>query len=316
MKLITTRIERGGVLEKDGYEDHYVYVGTHVGTHVDAPSHMVAGGITLDKIPLERFSGRGVYVKTRTNLTVDAVRELPIQEGDIVLFHTGMSNFYHQPDYYENYPAMTEELAHYLVEKKVKMVGVDMCSVDHELLFDKSRRRGIIAKALVKNENGGTTMTTGQSAQELIQRSKVYLEQATNLLQEALQLLSEPGGKPCIAPPVDPQDRPFFLLSWTYQDILDAGIPLPPWATMSFEETRKKTCEFEALFRKLKEQANKGQRPSIGNTEGYLGRAGIKTLPDLAWFLEYHEIMHWKVRDVGKGRLAFCKQILQEASMQ
>lgn len=127
-----TKIEPGGVLEKDGYEDHYVCAGTHVGTHVDAPSHMVAGGITLNQLPLERFSGRGVYVKAGKNLTLDAVIKVPIQKGDIVLFHTGMSDVYHQADYYENYPAITEELGHYLVEKKVKMVGVDMCSVDHE----------------------------------------------------------------------------------------------------------------------------------------------------------------------------------------
>lgn len=128
----TTKIEPAGVLENDGYEDHYVCIGTHVGTHVDAPSHMLAEGITLDKIPLERFSGRGVYVKAGKNLTIDTVRKLNIQEDDIVLFHTGMSDLYHEADYYKDYPAMSEELAQYLIEKRVKMVGVDMCSVDHE----------------------------------------------------------------------------------------------------------------------------------------------------------------------------------------
>lgn len=126
------KIESGGVLEKDGYEDHSICVGTHVGTHVDAPSHMVGGGANLDQILLERLSGKGVYVKTGRNFTLDSIQGVSIQEGDIVLFHTGMSELYHQPDYYENYPAIPEELARYLVEKKVKMVGVDMCSVDHE----------------------------------------------------------------------------------------------------------------------------------------------------------------------------------------
>lgn len=35
-----TKITTAGILEKDGYEDHYVCVGTHAGTHVDAPRHM------------------------------------------------------------------------------------------------------------------------------------------------------------------------------------------------------------------------------------------------------------------------------------
>lgn len=127
-----TKIEPGGIFGKDGYEDHYVCVGTHVGTHVDAPSHMVVRGATLDEIPLEKFSGRGVYIKAGRELNLEAVKEIEIQEGDIVLFHTGMGDKYGRSEYYDKYPAMTEELARYLIEKKVKMVGVDMCSVDRE----------------------------------------------------------------------------------------------------------------------------------------------------------------------------------------
>lgn len=129
---LATRIESAGIFEKDGYEDHYICMGTHVGTHVDAPSHMIAGGINLDQIPMERFFGRGVCIKAGRELNLEAAKGVNIQEDDIVLFHTGMSSRYHESEYYDNYPAMTEELAHYLVERRVKMVGVDMCSVDHE----------------------------------------------------------------------------------------------------------------------------------------------------------------------------------------
>lgn len=47
-----TKIQPAGILYKDGYEDHYVCVGTHVGTHVDAPRHMVKNGESLDQITL------------------------------------------------------------------------------------------------------------------------------------------------------------------------------------------------------------------------------------------------------------------------
>lgn len=128
-----TKIEPAGVLEKDGYEDHYVCIGTHAGTHVDAPRHMINSGESLDQIPLERFIGKGVYIKVNDKkFDIKEIKKVPIKEGDIVLFHTGMSNVYYQSEYYNNYPAITEEIANYLVEKKVKMVGVDMCSVDHE----------------------------------------------------------------------------------------------------------------------------------------------------------------------------------------
>ncbi len=43
-----------------------------------------------------------------------------------------MSDVYYKPEYYDNYPAISENIGNYLVKKKVKMVGVDMCSIDHE----------------------------------------------------------------------------------------------------------------------------------------------------------------------------------------
>lgn len=126
------KITTAGILEKDGYEDHYVCVGTHTGTHVDAPRHMVLGGKSLDEIPVEHFCGNGVYIKVDGKFSLKQIQQVSITEGDIVLFHTGMSDVYHQSVYYEKYPAMPEEVANFLVEKRVKMVGVDMCSPDHE----------------------------------------------------------------------------------------------------------------------------------------------------------------------------------------
>jgi kynurenine formamidase len=120
------------VLEKDGYEVHFVCLGTHVGTHIDAPSHMLARGKSLDQFPLEKFSGRGVYIKIEGNFDLEVVKKAQLAKDDIVLFDTGMSSMYYQPRYFHGYPPITEAMAGYLVECKVKMVGVDMCSVDYE----------------------------------------------------------------------------------------------------------------------------------------------------------------------------------------
>ncbi len=127
-----TKITAGGILDQDGYQDHFVCVGTHVGTHMDAPSHMVVGGKNLDQFPIEKFSGRGVYIKVGKEFDLDEIKRVPLEEGDIVLFYTGMSDSYYEPAYYETYPAMPDEVARYLVEKKIKIVGVDMCSPDYE----------------------------------------------------------------------------------------------------------------------------------------------------------------------------------------
>lgn len=126
-----TSIKPAGVLDKDGFCDHYVSMGTHVGTHVDAPMHMITGGKSLDQISVDHFIGRGVYVDV-TDGNFDAVKSADIQEGDIVLLHTGMSEKYHESAYFDDYLAMSEAIANYLVQKKIKIVGVDTCSVDNK----------------------------------------------------------------------------------------------------------------------------------------------------------------------------------------
>jgi arylformamidase len=128
-----TKVERAGVFEKDGWNDHYVSMGTHAGTHIDAPMHMVPGGKSLDQFALDRFVGRGrlVVLKDR-QYDLEALQQIDIQSGDIVLFYSGVSDVYPDPSYLESYPAMPQPVAQYLADKQVSMVGVDMSSVDHE----------------------------------------------------------------------------------------------------------------------------------------------------------------------------------------
>ncbi|KPI82709.1 hypothetical protein ABL78_8278 [Leptomonas seymouri] len=46
--------------ERDGWEVRQLQMGSHTGTHVDAPTHMHEGGASLDEIPLDRFFGPAV----------------------------------------------------------------------------------------------------------------------------------------------------------------------------------------------------------------------------------------------------------------
>lgn len=125
-------IKPAGVFDKDGFNDHLVSVGTHVGTHIDAPFHMLADGETLDQIPVDKFVGSGCYIKVDGEFDLEAIKQVDIREGDIVLFHTGAIEYYHEPRYYQDTPEMPEDVAHYLVEKKIKMVGMDMSGPDEQ----------------------------------------------------------------------------------------------------------------------------------------------------------------------------------------
>ena len=137
------KISSAGVFEKDGYSDYIITFGNHNGTHVDAPSHMIANGKTLDQFTPEAFTGRGVLVDVQKGFSLDLVQNSEIQQADIVLFQTGMN--FGRGEYFTKYPAMDEEIARYLVEKKPKMIGIDTCSIDNSEGFP-------IHKILLKNE--------------------------------------------------------------------------------------------------------------------------------------------------------------------
>lgn len=125
------KLNKLGSFEKDGYEDHSISMPIHMGTHIDAPAHMIEGRKKISEFPIEHFSGRGVLIDAINGFNIEEIKKEKIKEGDIVFFHTSMSNVYYKSEYYEKYPDIPESIANYLVEKKIKIVGVDMCSPDH-----------------------------------------------------------------------------------------------------------------------------------------------------------------------------------------
>lgn len=132
--------------EENGYLGHDIGLGTHSGTHIDAPAHMIPGGKTLDEFSVDMFIGRCCYIFLENGIfTMEAVQAADIQQGDIVIFDTQMSHQFTKPSYFTDYPVMSDEIAQYLVDKKVKMVGVDTCSVDNNPNF-------IVHKTLLSND--------------------------------------------------------------------------------------------------------------------------------------------------------------------
>lgn len=137
-------IQPAGHIASDGYSDHVVSLGTHVGTHLDAPAHMLEGGKTLDHVPLDRLVGRGVCVPVKNGVfRVSDLEAADIQSDDIVLLHTGWGRHYHQEAYFTKFPTLPMECAEFFIKREVKMIGFDTCSPDVEP-FD-------VHKALLRN---------------------------------------------------------------------------------------------------------------------------------------------------------------------
>lgn len=110
-------------------------IATHAGTHVDAPWHFVDNGLTIDQVPLEQLCGPAVIIPIRRGpgepipaSDFDASAQ-PVEAGDIVFLATGWGAKFETPEY-NVHPYLSEEAAHWLVDRKVKMLGVDMITVD------------------------------------------------------------------------------------------------------------------------------------------------------------------------------------------
>jgi kynurenine formamidase len=123
-------------VEEHGVNTCQIAFGNHAGTHIDAPLHLIAGGASVDQIPLERFYGPAVVldIEKGPNGAVGRAElekaEPRVETGDIVVIYTGWGSKLTSPDYASHHPYLTEDGAEWLVGKGVRMVGMDVQSVD------------------------------------------------------------------------------------------------------------------------------------------------------------------------------------------
>ncbi len=130
-------------IERDGYTSFLLNMGLHVGTHLDAPLHFLAGGAMVQDLPLETFVGRGCLLDVRGESMIEYKPEYAslVEPGDIVLLWTDHSIKFKTDEYYAKHPVMGEDLADFLVARRIKMVGFDLPSPDrvpfsiHKKLF-------------------------------------------------------------------------------------------------------------------------------------------------------------------------------------
>lgn len=120
-------------VSKEGTCNHFLKTGMHVGTHMDAPGHMLEQGKLLYEYPVEKFFGRGVQVDVRGKQAadIDCLNGLNVARGDFVLLMFGWSDKFQNPEYYQNYPQVTEGLAKQLVKLGVSVLGMDTPSPDY-----------------------------------------------------------------------------------------------------------------------------------------------------------------------------------------
>jgi arylformamidase len=108
------------------------HLSAHAGTHVDAPRHFIDGAPGADALPLELLVGRArvVEVTSRKGIGPEELAQTNLSEDIRLLIKTHNSRLWGSPTFHADYVGITEAGARYLVERGVKVVGVDYLSVE------------------------------------------------------------------------------------------------------------------------------------------------------------------------------------------
>jgi len=119
-------------LDADEYNNHKLDICLHSGTHIDSPMHLTASQQYISQLSLESFIGEGCVLDARDQAVIKLKDEYDqsVKENSIVLLYTGFDKYYGTREYYEKHPCIDMELCRFLIEKKVKMVGMDTPSPD------------------------------------------------------------------------------------------------------------------------------------------------------------------------------------------
>lgn len=125
------RFDQYSSIPDDVTNETELHLGSHTGTHVDAPRHVTNDGATVDDIPLRQCYGACKVIDIGPEN--DAVRETHVEaiepdEDEIILFKTKNSYESHD-DFDEAYAYIARGAAQQLVEANVKAVGIDYLSV-------------------------------------------------------------------------------------------------------------------------------------------------------------------------------------------
>ncbi|MDN7243438.1 arylformamidase [Planococcus sp. N028] len=112
-----------------------VKTSTHMGTHIDAPFHYDNDGLTIDEMPLDVYLSRAqvMDVTGLNKITSDDLKK-PEEGVTTVLLKTGV--WKDRTKFPEQWPVFDTSIAFWLKENGIRLLGVDVPSVDQETSKD------------------------------------------------------------------------------------------------------------------------------------------------------------------------------------
>lgn len=141
-------------LEKDKANVTRLTLGSHTGTHVDAPKHFVPNGNSVDEISLEKLMGEAIVLDVSekavgegiTNVDLDIYSEI-VKQDDIVLLYTGTSDQWNKNDsIMRDFTYLEPSAAKWIVDHNIKCIGIDSFSVEKYNFNEGLSHRALLSR--------------------------------------------------------------------------------------------------------------------------------------------------------------------------
>jgi kynurenine formamidase len=152
-------LHTAATFKEDGYRVKNMVLNSHLGTHLEAPVHMVDGGKTLDRLPVDSFVGRA------TLLDLSSLQKRGIEKNDLLPFRkeltrcefavlaTGWSRYWGAERYFQGYPALTADALLWLTGFNLKGIGLDTVSIDTDDAEEYVNHKSALQKNILIIEN-------------------------------------------------------------------------------------------------------------------------------------------------------------------
>ena len=118
----------------DEFRSSLYQIGAHAFTHVDTPLHCKPNSVTLEKLPVDAYSGPAAVIDLSYKKPNEPITEADLQEngkhvkdGEIIVLKTCWDQQfdYHSKEFWTEAPYVTDDAALWLLEKKPRAVAFD-----------------------------------------------------------------------------------------------------------------------------------------------------------------------------------------------
>ena len=143
----TVKFELTKTFSENGVRDSIITLGSHTGTHVDAPAHFLDNGESINQIKLEKLIGKAKVLdltSIKEKITEQDLKQFNIEKDDIILLKTKNSLLSPIQKFYPDFVYLDKSGAKFLKDKQIKAVGIDYLGIErnqpehetHKLLLE------------------------------------------------------------------------------------------------------------------------------------------------------------------------------------